>query len=119
MKKECSRKCEILWCKKTTKAYKFCYPHSLHLFKFEGRDHLREKVRILFKHICQKCGYKWKSGRRLDIHHINGLCGKLSRSYDREVKNLLPLCHKCHLSLPEVVKKIVEHSSPRPEKLCT
>lgn len=45
-----------------------------------------------------------EEGRRLfDIHHLNGLCGKKSKGYDRvsEIDGLITLCHKCHYNRPE------------------
>ena len=69
-----------------------------------GRDLIREKVRRRDKHTCQDCKKVWGRGmRRFDIHHLNGLCGKKSRKYDRvsEMDNLITLCHKCHFNRPE------------------
>lgn len=66
-----------------------------------GRDYVREKVRIRDKHTCQKCKRKWLDGeRRFDVHHIDGMCGKKSRGYDRvsDMQGLITLCHSCHLS---------------------
>ena len=65
----------------------------------DGICYTRELVRIRDKHTCQECGEIWQKGqRRFDVHHLNGLCGKLSRSYDkvREMGGLTTLCHKCH-----------------------
>src|SRR3990167_8056696 len=86
----------------------------------EGRDYIREIVRIRDNHTCQKCFKKWEEGkRRFDIHHLNGLCGKKSQSYDcfEEMDGLITLCHKCHLNLDEVREKRSNRSSPRPNKL--
>lgn len=72
-----------------------------------GRDKTREMVRARDNFTCQKCRKKWKKGeRRFDIHHLKGLCGKKSQKYDRvsETKNLITLCHKCHMGI--VYKKI-------------
>ncbi len=74
------------------------------LSKMEGRERTREMVRIRDKHKCQDCKKKWIEGkRRFDIHHLNKLCGKKSRSYDKvsEMKGLITLCHKCHYARPE------------------
>src|SRR3989344_3286690 len=50
------------------KNIKFYENHKL----LEGRDRLRELVRIRDNHTCQKCGKKWIEGtRRLDIHHLD------------------------------------------------
>lgn len=75
----------------------------------EGRDRTREMVRRRDGYKCQKCGKKWKRGkRRLDVHHLNGLCGKLTYSYDKaiDINKLITLCHSCHLNLPEVRRKM-------------
>lgn len=72
-----------------------------------GVDRTREIVRIRDKHTCQKCKKKWKIGqRRFDVHHLYGECGKKSKKYDKvsEIKNLITLCHKCHMGI--VFKKI-------------
>lgn len=69
--------------------------------KFQGRDRARELARVRDNHTCQNCGRKWVEGeRRLDIHHLNGLCGKLSQSYDKtdDLSGLITLCHKCHFN---------------------
>lgn len=70
----------------------------------QGRERTRELVRIRDKRMCQDCRKKWIDGnRRFDIHHLNGLCGKRSRSYDKvsEMGGLITLCHKCHFNRPE------------------
>jgi len=77
--------------------------------ELQGMDFTREIVRIRDKHTCQSCLKKWKLGRRrFDIHHLNGMCGKNSRGYDKvaDIKGMTTLCHKCHLSLPEVREKM-------------
>lgn len=73
--------------------------------RFQGLDRTREITRIRDGHTCQECGlkrtpamiakYKYRS---LDVHHLNGICGKKSRSYDKvsEMGGLITLCHKCH-----------------------
>lgn len=69
-----------------------------------GRDMVREMARNRDKHTCQDCGKKWREGiRRFDVHHLNGLCGKRSRKYDKvaSIKALVTLCHKCHFNRPE------------------
>ena len=85
--------------------------------EYEGMDFTRQLVRIRDKHTCQKCFKVWKKGqRRFDIHHLGGLCGKLSRSYDRwfDMGKLITLCHKCHLNLPGVRERMSQRLSPRP-----
>lgn len=73
--------------------------------KQEGREYTRNLVRIRDKWTCQDCGDKrtreWatKHNKRChDVHHLNGLCGKKSRGYDRvaDMDGLITLCHKCH-----------------------
>lgn len=89
----------------------------------QGLDFTRELVRIRDNHTCQEseggCGKVWKHGeRRFDIHHLDGKCGRFSRSYDRvsSMDILVTLCHRCHLNLPEVLEKMINKSSPRPDK---
>ena len=75
--------------------------------KLQGRDKNREKARIRDKHICRDCGNKWEKGkRRLDCHHINGLCGKKSRRYDKNINDLITLCHKCHYNRHDRSEKL-------------
>jgi len=72
--------------------------------KMGGRERNREIVRIRDKFTCQDCGNVWQEGkRRFDIHHLNGLCGKKSRLYDKmdSLDGLITLCHKCHFNRPE------------------
>ena len=69
-----------------------------------ARETNRELVRVRDNHTCQKCGKKWVKGcRRFDVHHLNGLCGKKSKGYDKkeDMGGMITLCHKCHYSLPE------------------
>lgn len=78
------------------------------LYKFTGRDYVRELVRIRDNWTCQKCGKRWEPGkRRFDIHHLNE-CGKKSRGYDRkeDMGGLITYCHKCHLTLDSVRNKM-------------
>lgn len=87
--------------------------HAFKLFKdYEpnGRERTRMLVRIRDSFTCQDC-YSVRTfeesrehGKRMfDVHHLNGLCGKKSRSYDRvsEIDGLITLCHKCHFNRPE------------------
>jgi 5-methylcytosine-specific restriction endonuclease McrA len=70
-----------------------------HLIPSRGREFTRELVRIRDKHTCQDCHTVWTLGtRRFDVHHLNGLCGKKSKGYDRkgDLTGLITLCHKCH-----------------------
>lgn len=82
------------------------------LSNFTGREYTRELVRIRDKHTCQKCRKKWSKNkilkqRRFDVHHLNGLCGKKSRGYDKiaDIDGLVTLCHKCHFNHPEHIYK--------------
>ena len=73
-------------------------------YGFQGMDYTREKVRIRDNQTCQNCGKIWVDGqRKFDVHHLNGLCGKKSRKYDKvsEMDGLITLCHKCHFNHPE------------------
>lgn len=65
----------------------------------QGRDYVRELVRIRDNRTCMMCERAWQHGkRRFDVHHLNGLCGKRSRGYDSvsDLDVLITLCHKCH-----------------------
>jgi transposase-like protein len=79
-----------------------------------GRDYARNKVRERDNYTCQECGKRVtpeqvaKHNERqpsnknrmksLDVHHLNGLCGKNSTGYDsvKDIGGLITLCHKCH-----------------------
>lgn len=93
---------------------------TLLIKKVTGRDFIREQVRLRDNFTCQKCGFmrnrkevekhnkntgtKLKGKiKSLDIHHLNGLCGKLSKAYDRkkDIDGLITLCHSCHYNLNE------------------
>jgi hypothetical protein len=75
-------------------------------YQFKGRDYVRALVRSRDKYRCQAEGCttvrfpkdvtgKMKS---LDIHHLNGNCGKNSHGYDRvkDMDGLITLCHLHH-----------------------
>jgi transposase-like protein len=67
----------------------------------QGRELTRFKVRERDNFTCQDCGKKWKEGERhFDVHHLNGMCGKKSRGYDKleDMDGLVTLCHKCHFN---------------------
>lgn len=70
---------------------------------YQGRDLPRGIVRGRDKNTCQVCGYKWKGTekKRLDVHHLEGFCGKMSRIYDKPetLYRLITVCHKCHYNL--------------------
>jgi len=85
---------------------------------FTGRDYTRQRVRIRDNFTCQKCRKKWVTGmRRFDTHHLGNLCGKKSRGYDKveSIRGLITYCHKCHLNLHFVKKKMsVSHKNASP-----
>lgn len=67
--------------------------------RVEGREYVRGKVRQRDKDTCRMCGTKWTEGnRKFIVHHLNGECGKKSKSYDsiKDIDKLITLCHKCH-----------------------
>ena len=69
-----------------------------------SRDRVRELIRIRDNHTCQICGKVWKTWqRRLDVHHIDCVKEKTNQcdNYEKEKDNMITLCHKCHLNLPE------------------
>mgnify|MGYP001560510977 CR=1 FL=1 len=75
-----------------------------------GREWVRLQVRMRDNFTCADCK-KFRTpematvlGKRLfDTHHLSGLCGKLSRAYDKiaDIDGLITLCHKCHYNRPE------------------
>lgn len=87
--------------------------------KMAGREFVREKVRARDNWTCQDCGirrgleevlrhnlfHKELKGKMkgLDVHHLNGKCGLLSKAYDKmeDIEGLITLCHKCHYNRPE------------------
>lgn len=84
-----------------------------------GRSRAREMVRLRDKHTYQDCGVIKKTKdildfnstlkslkgkiKSLDVHHINGKCGKNSVGYDspKDLSEIITLCHKCHYNRPE------------------
>jgi two-component SAPR family response regulator len=74
-----------------------------------GREYTRGLVRKRDNHTCQACNKVWQEGeRQFDCHHINGLCGKKSRAYDKikDIDEMITLCHKCHYNHPLHSQKI-------------
>ena len=80
----------------------------------KGRRYTRYLVRERDGFTCQDCGHvrtpedcKRLNKRALDVHHLNGLCGKMSRGYDKvaDMAGLVTLCHKCHYNRPEHAMK--------------
>lgn len=79
----------------------------------EGRERVRFYVRKRDKFTCQDCGavrtpeevaeYNKTHKPHMknhDVHHLEGLCGKKSKGYDKveDMHLLITLCHKCHMS---------------------
>jgi hypothetical protein len=84
------------------------------MLRGRGRNYVRTLVRIRDKFTCQDCGdtrtpnQSKKTHKKLfDVHHLNGLCGKRSRIYDRvkDMGGLITLCHKCHYNRPDHSRK--------------
>lgn len=82
-------------------------------FNGSSRDRVRKLVRIRDKRKCQVCGFQWKKGnRRLDVHHLDEehegkSFEKGAATWDREhLDRMITLCHKCHLNLDSVKKKM-------------
>jgi len=70
----------------------------------DSRNRTRELIRIRDNFTCQKCGKKWIIGqRRFDVHHkdFNKEKSRKADNYEKEKDNMITLCHKCHLNLPE------------------
>lgn len=96
----------------------------------DGREFVRMRVRIRDNFTCQDCGLtrtpesieknnKTKDTlkgkiKHLDVHHLNGMCGKKSLDYDKlnEMDGLVTLCHKCHFNRPEHASHIYNKNSP-------
>lgn len=89
--------------------YKWCNRCAKYLRNQHSRDLARAMVRLRDKHTCQLCGKKWRGGRQFDVHHLNDMCGKNSRGYDRvgDIAGMITYCHKCHISLHSVKAKIL------------
>lgn len=78
-----------------------------------GRDYIRELVRMRDGHMCKKCGLRWVAGtRRLDVHHKDPKMEGMShtkgvvRKDKKNLSQMITLCHKCHLGLHQVKKKM-------------
>lgn len=98
---------------KTIKVEKYSPEIKNLLMSLSGRERTRMLVRIRDNFTCKDCG-KYSPPdlvnkvRMYDVHHLNGLCGKKSRAYDRvsSISGLVTLCHKCHFNRPEhTIKK--------------
>jgi 5-methylcytosine-specific restriction endonuclease McrA len=86
---------------KPTGYYKYC---KIHRSSLESRDKVREIIRQRDHYTCQMCGKKWRKGnRRFDVHHKDCIKEKTKKydDYEKEKDNMITLCHKCHLNLPE------------------
>lgn len=84
-----------------------------------GRSRAREMVRLRDNHTCQDCGFKLTTKfvleynskiiglkgkiKSLDVHHLEGQCGKNSVGYDspKDISGMVTLCHRCHFNRPE------------------
>ena len=95
------------------KARKYSYGNESYV-NLGGRERTRMIVRLRDDFTCQDCkkfrtpDMAKSTGKRLfDIHHLNNLCGKKSRKYDKvsEIDGLITLCHKCHFNRPEHTTK--------------
>lgn len=97
--------------------------------RITGRDLVREKVRQRDDYTCQDCGsirtpkscIKFNK-KNFDVHHINGLCGKRTKGYDRlsEMSGLITLCHKCHYNRhdkSDSLKKMATKNITRDKKI--
>jgi 5-methylcytosine-specific restriction endonuclease McrA len=90
----------------------------------EGIDYIREQVRIRDKHTCQKCNKVWESGRRFDVHHLDTTMESIrDYSYDKANQDkLITLCHKCHLNLPHISRKLLtvpKKNMKRGKEICS
>jgi len=94
--------------------YKYGKPIEL-----EGKDYLKEIVRIRDNYTCQLCGKIWKEGtRRLDVHHLNHLESQteaMEYKNNKDLDQLITLCHKCHMNVPHH-KKAMSEAIRKPTK---
>lgn len=93
-------------CRRPVQSRKFCESCiAANRLNQGGRDLTRGIVRGRDNNTCQVCGYKWKGTekKRLDVHHLEGLCGKLTKKYDgpEMIHKLITVCHKCHYNLDD------------------
>lgn len=94
----CSRQCSGAYRSSIDKSHGF---NTNTAKRLTGRDYVRELVRVRDGHRCQTCGKQKKpDGKRLDVHHLNGLCGKRTKKCDKvaDMPGLITLCHKCHFA---------------------
>lgn len=96
---------ERIYCGKCSQKAKDFANH----YNNQGICRTREIVRKRDNYTCQVCKKIWKKGqRRFDVHHLNGLCGKRSKKYDKvsDIDGLITLCHKCHFNYPSHSQKL-------------
>ena len=101
--------------KRRIEVYKRLGINTKGLGAFEGREFTREVVRKRDNWICQFCKKKLEKGqRKFDVHHLD--CdSKKSKQYDKifEVKNMITLCHECHLNIKEHKRKMSKIAKKR------
>jgi hypothetical protein len=81
----------------------------VHGSDLSGVGRVREFARKRDNHTCQKCGKIWQEGsRRFDVHHLDESMESIrDYLYDRSnLDKLITYCHKCHLNLHSVRKKM-------------
>jgi len=78
-----------------------------------GTDFLAEIVRKRDNWTCQICGKVWKKGqRRFDVHHIDEKDeNKHTYANYKKFDKMITLCHKCHLNLEHIRKKMSKKHS--------
>lgn len=83
----------------------------------QGADRARMMVRIRDNFTCQDCSkrrtpdeVKGTSLRLLDVHHLNGMCGKKKYDSVNDLSGMVTLCHKCHFNHPEHSRKMAQRS---------
>ena len=98
----------------------YCKIHNVWKLGLQGRDCIRELIRMRDNHTCQECKKKWIKGtRRFDVHHLDEKCESWDNSYNgkrikgmmyqndkQNMDRMITLCHKCHLNLPNVREKM-------------
>ena len=80
----------------------------------DGRNYIRELVRIRDNHTCQKCFKVWENGkRRFDVHHtdpsLEGRSGErgIIKLDKQNLDNMITYCHKCHFQEHSVKQSII------------
>jgi len=87
--------------------------NSKGLGNLSGTDFLAELVRKRDNWTCQICGKVWKKGqRRFDVHHIDEKDeNKHTYANYKKFDRMITLCHKCHLNLEHIRKKMSKKHS--------